>query len=371
LRNEELQARRDVARILHPTVIYFGRLGDMVMLTAMLSLLRQRFRAPCYVVGAGSWNEGVFAGNPDVANLWSFDRHLPFLLSRQWLSTARALRAAHPGPIYICDIIARKVARARRVVRLAGVEAERCVFMEPDDPAHPDRLWLDRLLALGQRNPAALSGADLSGGDGRRDAVPQVYVCDAERATRDAWLRRHDSLDRPLVVVQACNHRSVKRDGRERWRARNSDDKSWPVERWAQLLGRIHARLPEARIVLRGARDELPVLREIQAAASLPAVLVPDPDLRTLIALCERAHSAISLDTGPAHVAAALGVPLVVLYGAQSPRRWLPRSPGSPVVAVGGPPAFARADEISVDAVFDAWCSVLEPAESAASGCRG
>ena len=47
----------------------------------------------------------------------------------------------------------------------------------------------------------------------------------------DDSLRRHDCLDRPLVTVQACNHRSVKRDGRERWRPHNSDDKSWPVER--------------------------------------------------------------------------------------------------------------------------------------------
>jgi len=82
-------------------------------------------------------------------------------------------------------------------------------------------------------------------------------------------------------------------------------------------------------------------VQAIQAAAALDAVLVPAPDLRTFFALCERAHGAISLDTGPAHVAAALGIPLVVLYGAQSPRRWLPRSPGSPVVAIGGPSDFS------------------------------
>ena len=108
-----LVARKDVSRIRHPSVIYFGRLGDMVTLTAVLSVLRERFGAPCHVMGAGSWNPAVYAGNPDVASLRSFDRHFPFLLSRQWAGAARALRAAHPAPIYICDILPRKVARTR------------------------------------------------------------------------------------------------------------------------------------------------------------------------------------------------------------------------------------------------------------------
>ena len=70
----------------------------------------------------------------------------------------------------------------------------------------------------------------------------------------------------------------------------------------------------------------------------------------------------ISIDSGPAHAAAALSVPLVVLYGAESPRYWLPRSPsGSAVVGVGGPPASTRADQVSVDALFAAWRSVQRP----------
>ena len=76
----------------------------------------------------------------------------------------------------------------------------------------------------------------------------------------------------------------------------------------------------------------------------------------------------ISADSGPAHCAAALGVPLVVLYGTQSSRVWLPRSAtGSPVVAVGGPPHFERAQQISVSAVFGAWCSLIEASPQAAA----
>jgi hypothetical protein len=48
------------------------------------------------------------------------------------------------------------------------------------------------------------------------------------------------------------------------------------------------------------------------------------------------------------------------MYGAEAPRRWLPRSPtGSPVVAVGGPPRATRVDQIAVDEVFNSWQSML------------
>jgi ADP-heptose:LPS heptosyltransferase len=124
-------------------------------------------------------------------------------------------------------------------------------------------------------------------------------------------------------------------------------------------LHRIHAYRSDALLVLRGSVEELPMLEEIRAAAGLANAVVAGNGLRQLFALCEAAHSMISIDSGPAHAAAALSVPLVVLYGAESPAYWLPRSPsGSAVVGVGGPPVATRADQVSVDAVFEAWRSL-------------
>jgi ADP-heptose:LPS heptosyltransferase len=98
----------------------------------------------------------------------------------------------------------------------------------------------------------------------------------------------------------------------------------------------------------------------------LDSVVVVGVGLRLLFALCEAAHSMISVDTGPAHAAAALGLPLVVMFGAESQRFWLPRSlSGSPVIGVGGPPDSVRADQIPVEAVFDAWCTLLAHMDTA------
>jgi heptosyltransferase-2/heptosyltransferase-3 len=68
----------------------------------------------------------------------------------------------------------------------------------------------------------------------------------------------------------------------------------------------------------------------------------------------------ISVDTGPAHAAAALDLPLVVLFGGQPQAQWLPRSSsGSPVIGIGGPPVSTRLDEISMATVLETWVSLV------------
>jgi ADP-heptose:LPS heptosyltransferase len=192
-------------------------------------------------------------------------------------------------------------------------------------------------------------------------------VSAAARADCAAWIEAQGLTGRPLVLVQPGNRRTM-RGGR--LRISSEDDKAWPIERWAELLRQVHRQMPQAGIVLCGAPRESLLLSWITAAAQLPAVLAAELPLPRLLALCERAHSMISVDTGPAHAAAALSLPLVVLFGAHSQAEWLPRSPsGSAVVGVGGPPHSSRLDQISVPTVLEAWRGLeLRPTTAHATG---
>jgi len=170
--------------------------------------------------------------------------------------------------------------------------------------------------------------------------------------------------DRPLVLLQPGNRRTMR--GRS-LRIKESDDRFWPVDRWASLIHRIHERLPEARIVLCGAPREDVLLGWIESAAGLPEVVLRGVPFPGLFALCARAHSMISIDTGTAHAAAALGTPLVVLFGSTPPPQVTPRSPcGSPVIGVGGVPLLPRVDQLSVETVFEAWSGLLSRSAAAA-----
>src|SRR5882762_8006634 len=359
-----------------PIVIWFGRVGDLILLSALLEVLHRRFGSPCHVIGAGSWPAQIYAAHSDVARVSCLHRYTAWVFDPAWWRTLRALRAGGADPVYVCETDPRKLARIRRLLRFSGTEAARCVFLAPEsspgdtlDTAlpHASKIapthWIDRLVSFGRLTPAAFNAADYPWPAPPPRGAPLLTVSAAARAECAAWLERQGWGERTLILVQPGNRRTMR--GR-RLRVSAADDKAWPLERWAALLHRIHARLPQAVIVLCGAPRESLLLEWIAAAAQLPAVAAAELPLPRLLALCARAHSMISVDTGPAHAAAALGLPLVVLFGAHSQQQWLPRSPtGSPVSGVGGPPQSNRLDQISVEAVFAAWCALGTAADSA------
>lgn len=352
----------EAAPPLFPTVLRFGRLGDMVMLTALLRLLQHRYGKPCYVVGAGAWNGPVFLGHPAVADSWAFARHLPFEMSLTWPRVLRMLHRSAPGPIYVCEHHPRQLKRVRRLLRFSGIDPLRVLYIT-EQAGGSDEHWVDRYLRFGEQTPAVPAAGGYRTRLPLSAWTPKLYVLDTERVEREAWLRARGWQGRPLVLVQPGNRRSMSRR-RAELRRLEADDKAWPISRWVELLRRVHTQVPDALILLCGAPQEGEMLREIENAAGLSAVASAELPLRQLLALCECAHSLISIDTGPAHAAAALGLPLVVLYGAESPRRWLPRGVAdSPILSVGGPPESHRVDQIRVEAVFAAWMKLAQSLE--------
>ena len=350
-----------------PIVIWFGRVGDLILLSALLEVLHRRFGSPCHLIGAGSWLTELYAAHGDVARVSCLHRYTAWVFDPAWWRTLRALRARRAAPVYVCETDPRKLARIRRLLWFSGTEPTRCLFLAPESSPGADTAlphtskiapthWVDRLVSFGRLTPAAFNAADYPWPAPPPRCAPLLTVSAAARAECAAWLERQGWGERTLILVQPGNRRTMR--GR-RLRVSPADDKAWPLERWAALLHRIHARLPQAVIVLCGAPRESLLLEWIAAAAQLPAVAAAELPLPRLLALCARSHSMISVDTGPAHAAAALGLPLVVLFGAHSQQQWLPRSPtGSQVSGVGGPPQSNRLDQISVEAVFAAWCAL-------------
>ena len=348
-----------------PIAIWFGRVGDMIMLTALLDILQRRFGRPCWVIGAGSWSRDIYDGQPEVAETLWLHRYTPFALDARWWGTVWRLLRDRRVVVYVCENDPRKLAGIRRVLRWGRVDPGRCVFLTEQPAALSQVHWVDKLVTLGRILPPALPESEYPWPVPQPRCAPQLVVSAAARAAGDDWLRRHEVGDRPLVQQQPGNRRTMR--GRS-LRIRESDDRFWPVDRWAALIHRIHERLPAARIALCGAPREQVLLEWIEASAALPGVVLRGLPFPGLFALCARAHSMISIDTGTAHAAAALGTPLVVLFGSMPPAIVKPRSPcGSPVIGVGGAPPVPRVDQLPVEAVLDAWLRLLTSPAGAAT----
>ena len=119
----------------------------------------------------------------------------------------------------------------------------------------------------------------------------------------------------PLVTLNPGAGRAVKR---------------WPAARFAELARRLRADTGAAVCVLWGPA-ELDQARTIVDYAP-GALLAPPTDLHALLALLRRTRVMVAGDTGPLHLAAALGVACVGLYGPTDPARTGPYGSGHRVV---------------------------------------
>lgn len=100
---------------------------------------------------------------------------------------------------------------------------------------------------------------------------------------------------------------------------------NWPNKRWpADRFGALAAWMREAHglvsIVLWGPGDE-PLADAVVAASAGAATRAPATALADIVALARRAALVVSGDTGPAHLACAVGAPVVGIYGPTDPRR--------------------------------------------------
>jgi heptosyltransferase-2/heptosyltransferase-3 len=206
--------------------------------------------------------------------------------------------------------------------------------------------------------PAAYERQMPAASVGSRLTVPPLVISKQWRREADVWLKEQGLHDKPIVLIQAGNKRTTKW-----WRPndRPSNAKYWPEANWAQVIDELAAIEPHAVFILCGVSSEHALNHTIATNVRTSRVrnLAGDLPLPRLLAIQQHAIGMVSVDTGPAHCAAALDCPLVVLFGTEDPAMYLPRSRYSGVECVRG---FERGvpsmRAISVDAVLEAWLSL-------------
>jgi heptosyltransferase-2 len=110
--------------------------------------------------------------------------------------------------------------------------------------------------------------------------------------------------------------------------------KRWYPDRFADVADTLSGEW-NARVVVVGSTAEAPLAGEIEAAMRRPPVnLAGKTTVRELMALLSLSSFLVTNDSGPMHIAAALGVPLVAVFGPTDWRRTSPWSPLAKVVRV-------------------------------------
>ena len=97
-------------------------------------------------------------------------------------------------------------------------------------------------------------------------------------------------------------------------------NKRWPATRLAELARRLRERHGMASIVLWGPAERA-LADAVVAAADGAAIIAPQTTIADVAALASAAAVMVSGDTGPTHIASAVGTPLVGIYGPTRPER--------------------------------------------------
>jgi ADP-heptose:LPS heptosyltransferase len=193
-----------------------------------------------------------------------------------------------------------------------------------------------------------------------------------ETATTAAAARLRPGAGRPLVGVHVSGGRAIKQ---------------WPPERFADVAARL-ADARNAAIVATGAPGDRALVSGLQTALAPRLVIdaVTDDGLLVSAAILARLDVLVTGDTGPMHLAAAVGTPVVAVFGPSDPVRYATRGPADRVVRIDLPCSpcnrIRRPPErcvghtpdclagVSSDAVFDAATAVLDRSTARARAGR-
>ena len=336
-----------------PLVVRFGAFGDMVLMIPMLETLRRRYGQRCELVSAGPATAALMEFVDAVAGTRIlYSRKGPYLLNPDQWRLVRWLRRRPPGPVYVCEIDDKTHALLRR----GGVD-DAWVCTRRDFPQQPGEHYIDRYHRLAATTPRAWTGPAPEPAPARAPA-PQLRPGPAAEQDCQRWLAQRGLLGRPLVLIQPGNRRNM------RWWApvqRGSNVKWWPEARWAAVIRGVRAALPECAVLICGSKQEGRLAQDILKLCGEGVHSVTDElPIPRLLALQTRAHSMISVDTGPAHSAAATGCPLVVMFAttdtAMYGPAWAPAD--ARVLAPASPGLDQPLLSLEPEQVLEAWRSL-------------
>lgn len=300
-------------------VLRLERIGDLLMTLPALADIRALAPNAEIDLAVGSWNADIARAIDPVTRVQCVDASWlsrdgtgrgPLALvaaARQWRNTNYDLAINFEPDIRGNLMLAASGARWTAGFRSGGGGSLLDVALDFDTAAHTTE--------NARRLVAAVFDAAVPSEQPPTLVVPSEAHHNASRLLAGAG--------HPLIGLHVSGGRAIKQ---------------WPPERFAETARRIVDDCG-ATIVLTGAGADRPMAEIVKAALPRHKVLdiVGHVDLLTLAGIIELMDLLVTGDTGPMHVAVAVGTPVVAIFGPSDPARYAPGGPLDQVVRVDLP----------------------------------
>jgi lipopolysaccharide heptosyltransferase II len=336
------------------------RIGDLIMTLPAISDVRALAPDATIDLVVGSWNAKLARAIPAVTAVETLDA--------AWLAREGSGRSM------------RSLLRAARAWR--GRRYDLAIDFEPDIRSNLIAAAAGAAWTAGYRSGGGGSLLDLA-----LDFDTRAHTtANARRLVAAVFDRTPTTAATPLLSLPECARRGAETLLGPRRRplvglhpSGGREIKQWDPARFAAVARRL-AEECGATIVLTGAPADRALVDTVRAR--LPAAQTIDasgePDLLALAAILERLDLFITGDTGPMHLAACVGTPIVAVFGPSDPRRYAPLGARDRVVRIDLPCAPCNRVRLppercvghlpdclaglGVDRVFEAAVAVLDAA---------
>ncbi|MFC1830249.1 lipopolysaccharide heptosyltransferase II [Thermodesulfobacteriota bacterium] len=291
-------------------------IGDAIMTTPAVRAIRNNFPHSEISMLAKPWVSPVFENSPHVDRVINYDgegKHRGFLGK---IRLAKELRT----DAFDAAILLQNAFEAAFITFLAGIPVR--IGYNTDGR----RLLLTHPVSCGPEIRAVHQTRyylNILTGVGLKDGSQELYyaVSEEQKARAEDILRKHGiKREDRLVGINPS--------------ATFGPAKQWPPERFARLADRLH-RFSDAQIIVFGGPDDRRLGEHVsRIMRHKPIDLSGRTRLEEAMALIRRCNLFVTNDSGLMHVAAALNVPLIAVFGSTNSTTTGPWSKNSKVVQV-------------------------------------
>ncbi|MBN2570315.1 MAG: glycosyltransferase family 9 protein [Deltaproteobacteria bacterium] len=290
--------RDDIRSILF---IRIDRVGDLVLSTPILKAVKKAYPHSKLTVLASPGNCSLLMNNPYVDAVIVYDRKAGLVAKIRVIRTLRKSEfdlAIDPYVGYELETaLIAFLSRARW--RIGFAEYGREVFFNLRAPAIGEKrhfidLGFDVAVTVG-----------IEGGE----RTPEIFIDENEKKWAKAWLREHGVDRYPVAGIHPGGYYKTQR---------------WLPENFADVVRLLHGKYGVKPIIFKGPGEEA-LVADICSRVDGKAVIFDAVDLRQFAAVLSCCNLLICNNSGPLHMAVALGVPTISFMGPTIKERWMPR----------------------------------------------
>lgn len=301
-------------------VIRLDLIGDLVLSMTVVRALKHTYPGAEIDLLAVPASAKVVMHDPDLAQIITYDPNIwrrpkAIFHAKNWRDAFR-LRRHLRAQRY--DIAVSVFGPWAGVIAVLSGAKRRVGFGRESYPGFmtdnvPGRHWspgdhkheVDYCLELAKSSGAKISTAD---------RTPSLYVDpQARRQLEQLLIQEGIETEKPLIACHVSSN--------------NGQSKRWPIPYWATLIDKL-VREQGAQVIFTGTPADLLLIESVSCRMQEQAInLAGKTSLPQLVALLQRADLVISGDSGPMHIAAALGTPLIAIHGPTDPALSGPVSP--------------------------------------------